>query len=384
MDEVLDILGTLIAFDTTSERSNLALIDWVGERLRAAGATCRRLPDAEGSKAGLLARIGPDRPGGLVLSGHTDCVPADPEAWASDPFELSRGDDRVVGRGVADMKGFLATVLTALAGTEPASLQRPVLLALSRDEELGTLGAPDVVAALEDWEADPDCVIVGEPTGMRPVTAHKGVRSFRTVVTGTNAHSSQPQEAANAVTACARLAVFIDELGESRWEQPGDPRFDPPCTTFNVGIVRGGVAVNVVPDRCELVWEYRPVPADDSFALRERVTEFVEADLLPRLRRHVPGGEITTESLAVVPTLSGRDSDAAVALVGALPGVGGGPGTVAYGTDGGHFEAAGWPTVVCGPGSIDQAHRPDEHVAVGQLRRSLAMVEGVLGRARSG
>lgn len=384
MEDVVEILATLVGFDTTSERSNLGLIDWVQERLAAAGAECRRLPDDTGEKAGLVARLGPDRPGGLVLSGHTDCVPADGRTWTTAPFVLDRRGERLTGRGTADMKGFLATVLAVLADVDPASLDHPLMLALSRDEELGTLGAPDLVAALQEWGADPRAVIVGEPTGMRPVVAHKGVRSFRTVVTGTAAHSSQPHRAANAVVAGARIAVLLDGAADARRRGPVDDRFDPPHTTVNVGVLEGGSAVNIVPDRCRLVWEYRPVPADDSFALRDEVLQSVEAEVLPRLRRDVPGGGVATESLAVVPTLSGRDSGPAAELVGSAAGVEPARDTVAFGTDGGHFEAAGWPTVVCGPGSIDQAHRPDEFVTRQQLRRSRAMVADLVAHLRAG
>lgn len=384
MEDVVEILATLVGFDTTSERSNLALIDWVEERLVAAGAECRRLPDDTGEKAGLVARLGPDRSGGVVLSGHTDCVPADARDWTSAPLVLDRRGERLTGRGTADMKGFLATVLAVLADVDPASLHHPLVLALSRDEELGALGAPDLVAALGEWAIDPRAVLVGEPTSMRPVVAHKGVRSFRTVVTGTAAHSSQPHRAANAVTAGARIAVLLDEAADDRRRGPVDDRFDPPHTTVNVGVLEGGSAVNIVPDRCRLVWEYRPVPADDSFALRDEVLRSVEDEVLPRLRRDVPDGEVATESLAVVPTLSGRDSGPAAELVGSLEGVERARDTVAFGTDGGHFEAAGWPTVVCGPGSIDQAHRPDEFVTREQLSRGRAMVADLLARLRAG
>ncbi len=378
-ERAVGLLARLVAFDTTSARSNLPLIDWVEERLTRAGAACRRLPDPTGDQAGLLARLGGESDGPpVVLSGHTDCVPAEPDRWRTDPWELTAEGGRLVGRGTADMKGFLAAVLAVAGGTRP---RRPVVLALSRDEELGTLGGPDLVAGLRDWGVDPSAVVVGEPTGMRPVVAHKGLRSFRTVVTGQAGHSSAPGAAANAVAAAARIVTFLDDLSERHPDEVSDQRFDPPHTTFNPGVIDGGSAVNVVPASCELEWEYRPVPADDADELADRVDEFVAAEVLPRLCRRGTDGDVTTTATARAAALTGTADSPAGRLLTALDGVEDGAGTVSFGTDGGHFHAAGWSTAVCGPGSIEQAHRPDEYLERVQLERCVAMIGDVFAGA---
>lgn len=383
MEDVAALLSELVAFDTTSMRPTEPVVAWLEDRCAALGAETRRVPGEEAGKLGLLVRFGPPAGDGVVLSAHLDCVPADGEAWASDPFDLDLRDGRLYGRGAADMKGFVAASLAAAARADRAALRRPVVLALSRDEELGTLGAPDLVAALTDWLPAPRAAIVGEPTSMDVVRAHKGVRSFETVVTGVDAHSSQPQRAANAVTAAARMVSAIDELADAVAAGPRDDAFEPPHTTFNPATIRGGQAINIVPRRCVLEWEYRPVPADDSFELRDRILARVEEEILPRLRRHTGEGSITTESTAVVPTLQVEDDGPAERLVRALLGTDAPARTVAFGTDGGHLQRAGISTIVCGPGSIDQAHRADEYVAVEQLRRAVDLIEGVFDRQAS-
>ncbi|MDX1620166.1 MAG: acetylornithine deacetylase [Nitriliruptorales bacterium] len=379
----LTILERLVAADTTSRGSNLALIEIVEELLTASGVESQRVPNEDGTKAGLIARIGPEADGGIVLSGHTDCVPVDEQPWTTDPFELHETGGRLYGRGTADMKGFLAAVLAQLDVLTGADLTRPVILALSYDEELGTLGAPSLVAELLATQPRPAAVVVGEPTGLQVVNAHKGVRAFTTTVHGLDAHSSQPQRGANAIAALARIATAIDDLATRHREAAADPDFEPPYTTFNLATIQGGQAINIIPRRAEMTWEYRPVPADDSDAILQQVQERAEDDVLPRLREHHPGAAIEFATDAVVPTLAPEDDGVAEALVRELMDIQAPAETVAFGTDGGHFQAAGLSTVVFGPGSIDQAHQPDEYIDESQLERFAPFIPRLASRLES-
>jgi acetylornithine deacetylase len=339
------------------------------------------VPSPDGRCANLLARIGPAVEGGVVLSGHTDCVPVAGQPWSRDPFVVHEGDDgRLYGRGVTDMKGFLAAVLAAVPRMRTAGLQRPVILALSYDEEVGTVGAPSLVERLVATQPRPEAVVIGEPTSMEVVTAHKGVRAFTTVVDGRDAHSSQPQRAANAVAAAARIAAYVDDLALRQEQAGADPRFDPPHTSFNVATIQGGQAINIVPRHCEFAWEYRPVPADDSEAILDEVRRYAEQQVLPLLRRGSGDGEVHFVTDAMARALADEDGGPAERLCRELTGYTGPSRTVAFGTDGGHFQAAGLSTVVCGPGSIDQAHVADEWIEVSELDAAERFLDGLVER----
>lgn len=402
-DRTIELLERLVAIDSTTAVSNLPMVDACEEVLGAAGAWTRRVPSAdEDGKAGLLARIGPDTDGGVVLSGHTDCVPVGGQPWTADPFTLVERDGVLVGRGATDMKGFIAAALAAAPAFAAADLARPLWVLLTWDEEIGTVGAGPMTEALLD-ATRPACAIVGEPTGMRPVTAHKGVRSLTVTVHGRDGHSSKPAQGANAVVAAARLAVHIDDVAARVRATGGDPLFDPPETTFNVATLHGGQAVNIIPRRAELTFEYRPVPADDGWGLAEEIVDWAEAELLPGLQAVDPSCRIEVERATVVHGLApetepagsydgvaeegtvrdgggagGRVTEAGAAerLVRDLTGSTGDAGTVPFGTDGGWHQQAGISTVVCGPGDIDQAHQPDEYVTPAQL----AACDGFLER----
>ncbi len=378
MADTLELLETLVGLDTTTRGSNLELISFVEDLLDRHGVASSRVPSPDGTKANLLARIGPDVEGGVVLSGHTDCVPVTGQPWSRDPFTLDQQDGLLYGRGATDMKGFVAAVLAALEEMTSAGLRRPILLALSYDEEIGTVGAPSLVEHLLATQARPAAVIVGEPTRMETVTAHKGIRSFVTTVHGRDAHSSQPHRAANAVAAAARIASYIDDLAQEHHRAGRDPRFDPPHTTFNLATITGGQAINIVPRLCELAWEYRPVPDDDGEQIKEQVDAFIEAEVLPRLHAGIGEGHVVTTADALVRAMATEEDGVADRLVRELTGYDGPQRTVAFGTDGGHFQAAGLSTVVCGPGSIDQAHQPDEYLEVEQLRACERMIEALI------
>jgi acetylornithine deacetylase len=373
------LLADLVAFDTTSRGSNLPLLAYVEDLLDTHGIPHLRGMDVTGTKANLLARIGPETEGGVVLAAHTDCVPVAGQAWSSDPFSLTRRGDRLYGRGTTDMKGFLASVLAHLPAMDAAPLSRPILLVLTYDEEIGTVGAPSAVELLLATQPRPEAVIVGEPTLLAPVTAHKGVRSYTTIVEGRDGHSSQPHLAANALAAAARIATFIDDVAARHRVAAADPTFDPPYTTCNLATLHAGQAINIVPRRAELTWEYRPVPADDSDALATEVERYATEVVLPQLRATTGEGTITFRADAVARGLAPEPNGAAEALVRRLTGATAPGGSVPFGTDGGHFQAAGLSTVVCGPGSIEQAHQPDEWIAVDQLAACDAMLEGLIG-----
>lgn len=378
--EVHRLLETLVAYDTTSRRSNLPLIGFVESLLDQHGIPHHRDLDPTGTKANLVARIGPDVPGGVVLTGHTDCVPVEGQPWTRDPFVLTGEDGKLYGRGTSDMKGFLAVVLAVLPALVTADLQRPIILVLTYDEEIGTVGAPSAVASLLATQPRPEAVIVGEPTSMEVVNAHKGVRAWTTTVQGLDGHSSQPQFTASAIAALARIATYIDDLASRHREAAADPRFTPPYTTFNLATVHGGQAINIVPRHAELTWEYRPVPADDSEDLRDDVERFAREVVLPRLREATGVGEITFRSDAAAVGLDAEVDGRAEALVRELTGYDGPGRTVPFGTDGGHFQAAGLSTVVCGPGSIDQAHQPDEWIETAQLDLCVVFLERLTAR----
>ena len=411
----LEILEHLVAFPTISRDSNLPLVDWVELYLVAWGARCRRTWNDEGTKANLLATFGPDAPGGVVLSGHTDVVPVEGQDWSSDPFTLVERDGRLYGRGAADMKGFLAVVLGLVPEIAAVSLQRPLHLAFSYDEEVGCLGVGRMVADLVGHFFLPSVAIVGEPTSMEVVRAHKSVNAFRTRVTGQAAHSSQPQRGASAILGAARLLEELRRIGvenRRRGEEGAEAGeaagagFDPPWTTVQAGIIQGGTALNILPAECTFLWEYRSLPDEDSSKVLARMEAFAREEVLPELREFAPGAKVVIETLARVPPLrpetpavgtqaawatdSGEGGEGpgrvqeergarAEALVRRLPGVRpGGTGVVSFATEGGTFQVAGISTVVCGPGSIDQAHRPDEFIAISQLEACADALRGLL------
>ena len=379
MNDTQRILTDLVGFDTTSATSNLDLIAYVEHLLDAHGIWHTRQLDPTGTRANLVARIGPSVAGGIVLAAHTDCVPVQGQPWTSDPFTVTATADRLVGRGVTDMKGFLASVLAQLPAMVGAELARPILLLLTYDEELGTVGAPAAVELLLRTQPRPAAAIVGEPSLLEPVTAHKGVRAFTTVVEGVDGHSSQPQRAGNALVAAVRIATRIDELARQRRDAAADASFDPPYTSFNVATLHAGQAINIVPRRAELTWEYRPVPADDSDALFAEVERYATEVVLPDLRATTGEGTITFRADASARALAPEPNGAAEALVRRLTGSTAPASSVPFATDGGHLQAAGISTVVCGPGSIEQAHRPDEWIATSQLDACDAMLTTLVG-----
>lgn len=369
-----ELLAKLVAFDTTSAKSNLALIEFIERYLEGHGIAAHRVSDAEGTKANLFATIGPDVAGGVVLSGHTDVVPVEGQAWDSDPFTMVERDGRLYGRGTADMKGFIAAALALVPELVRADLKRPLHFAFSYDEEPGCFGAIRLIPQMVRGIAPPLAVIVGEPSSMRIATAHKGCYVYRTVVTGVEAHSAQTHLGSNAVFAAGELIHAIATLAqERRGAAPADSPFVPPYTTFNVGRIEGGKEHNIVPRDCAFVWQVRPIPGDDPQEILARFEAIAQERVLPMLREFTGEGSIRTEAIAGVAALASEADGAAEALVRSLTGANDTT-VVSYGSEGGLFQEAGLSTVICGPGSIDQAHKPNEFIEVSQLEAGVAFL----------
>jgi len=361
------ILADLVGFDTTSRNSNLPLIDYVDSYLAMHGVVSQRIHDATGRKANLWATIGPDVDGGIILNGHTDCVPVDGQDWATDPFVLTEKDGRLHGRGAADMKGFLASVLAAVPDIVAHPRTLPVHIAFSYDEEIGCVG----VRGMLDWIArsgrKPAACVVGEPTSMQVVNGHKGGRAYHCRVEGLEAHSSLTPQGVNAIEFAARLIAFIADLADMLALGPHDPDFDVPHSTISTGSIEGGAAINIVPRSCSFVFEFRnllEVDQDDLFA---RIETHARDTLLPLMRKVHPGAGITFEQIYEYPA---HAIDAADPLVTRVKGLLGrnSHAKVAFGAEAGLFlRELGVPTVLCGPGAIAVAHKPDEYVTMADL-----------------
>jgi acetylornithine deacetylase len=378
------ILERLVAFDTVSATSNLDLVGWVADYLDGLGIESVLTRNAEGTKANLYATVGPGGRGGIILSGHTDVVPVAGQAWTSDPFRLDARGERLYGRGTADMKGFIALVLAMVPNALASPLQIPLHIALSYDEEVGCLGVPALIRSLPEGAARPRLAIIGEPTGMQVANAHKGIHFLRTRLTGHEAHSSMPERGVNAIAAAAEIIVEIGRLAaQCRAAAPADSRFDPPYTSFNIGRIAGGAAVNIIARDCAFDWEFRPVPGEDAAALRRRIDDFIMADLLPRLRAGHPDAAVETETMALVPPLVPDPGSPAETLARDLTGANEAT-TIAFATEAGLFQAAGIPAVICGPGSIEVAHQPDEFITRDQLAAGGAFLDRLLAWARRG
>lgn len=368
----IDILTRLVAFDTTSHLPNIELIGWVEKYLSEHGIQSTRITNADGSKSNLLATIGTGERG-IVLSGHTDVVPVTGQQWTNNPFELTPMDGKLYGRGTSDMKSFLACCLALVPEWKNASLPQPLHLAFSYDEEIGCLGAPALAGYIRKQLPKPALVIIGEPTLMQVVVAHKGVLSFETTVTGLEAHSSQTDKGVNAVQYAAELVVFLKSLSDDiRVNGTQDERFDPPYTTVHVGMFHGGQARNIIPKQCTVCWEIRPLPSEDSTALLRRFEEKAR-EIEAQMRTHYPKASIITLPQS---TMDGMESGAEDALCQRVMAAAQSNATqaVAYGTEAGIFQANEIPAIVCGPGSIQQAHKPDEFIETSQIDKCLAFL----------
>ena len=377
-----DLLARLVGFDTTSAKSNLALIDFVQGYLTEHGVESTLIPNEDGSKANMFATIGPKDRGGIALSGHTDVVPANAGEWSSDPFTLTARDGRLYGRGSADMKGFLACVLALVPEMAAAGLTTPIHLAFSYDEEVGCAGVRPMIDELGKRLVKPRLAIVGEPTLMQVVNAHKSIEHYVTEVKGCEAHTSMTHLGANAIFATAEI---IGEIARIRDEliAEGDPsgRFTPPYSSVEIGRIEGGTALNIVARHCRLDWEMRGLPGADGAAVLERIERFGREQVLPKLRAVSEDTGIDTRVGIHVPSLAPAADEPAQRLALRLA-ERNETFAVAYGTEAGLFQRAGIPTVVCGPGDIAVAHRPDEYVEKQQLAACTAFLRRLIDTAR--
>ena len=369
------ILSDLIAFPTVSSDSNLELITYAADLLSSAGATLSLSRDESGTKANLFATLGPAGDGGVILSGHTDVVPVTGQDWTSDPFVMDERDGLLFGRGTCDMKGFIAAALAMAPRFAAVELKRPLHFAFTYDEEVGCMGARTLVGEIERMGVKPSVAIIGEPTSMRVIEGHKGCYEYTTEFTGLEGHASRPELGVNAVEYATRYITRLLDLREAlKARAPAASRFTPPWTTLQVGRIAGGVAHNVIAGQCSVEWEVRPVQAGDADFVKRDIADYVDTVLKPAMHSVWPQADIVTRTIGEVAGLEVVDESEARDIVFELTGTTEAD-VVAFGTEAGLFQALGMSVVVCGPGSIAQAHKPDEYIALDQLSACLDMLD---------
>jgi len=368
-----EMIARLVGFNTVSDRSNLPLIDFVRGYLTDHGIDSVVLPSPDGEKANLYCTIGPQGPGGVVLSGHTDVVPVEGQRWDTDPFQVVEKDAKLFGRGTADMKSFSAIILALVPELKRRALKRPIHLALSYDEEVGCTGVTPMIADMVKNLPPVEAVVVGEPTSMKLINSHKGVAVYQTDVIGRAAHSSQADRGVSAVMTAARLVSLLDDMRNERIARADpDGPFDRNYTSIHVGTIRGGSQFNIVARRCVFEWDVRNIPEDPYEAV---LAEFEEraAPILAPLKAAAPEVSAETSVYVSTPALAPEADGAAEALVRQLTGANS-AGAVSYGAGAGQFQQAGYSTVICGPGSIDQAHQPNEFITTEQVAAGAAFI----------
>jgi acetylornithine deacetylase len=378
----IDMIEKLIGIPTVSRDSNLELIDYARETLQALGAQVRLTFDDDRRKANLFATLGPGSDGGLVLSGHTDVVPVEGQNWDSDPFALLQKSGRLYGRGTSDMKSFIAIVLALLPDYVPR-LEKPIHVALSYDEEVGCLGVGRLIDDLARANVRPSGCVVGEPTLMSPVIAHKGKRSYRCGVRGLASHSAYAPGGVNAVEAAAEAVAYLKRMARRiRDGGPFDHGFDVPHTTVHTGVIRGGTALNIVPHECSFDFEFRHLPADDPEALLAELKSYISGELEPEMHAVDAQTGFDIALMSEIPALDAAPETPIVGLIQELTG-NADIGKVSYGTEASQFQRAGIPAVVCGPGSILQAHKPNEYIEVAQVEQCEAFLRKLMDRMTS-
>ena len=375
-----EVIDTLVSFDTTSRNSNLELIHWVADYLAAHGVTADLVHSEDRSKANLFATIGADEDGGIVLSGHTDVVPVDGQTWTNDPFTVVERDGKLFGRGTSDMKSFCAVALALVPQFVACQPKTPIHLAFSYDEEVGCLGVHGLIDYLREKGRRPRALIVGEPTEMKVVNSHKTSIGLRGWLTGVAGHSSQTQNGVNAVMWAGELIGWLNEKAAELRALPPNERFEPPYSTLSVNTIDGGTATNIIPGACNFYWDMRLLPEVDAEALIGEIEAFVDGSIRPHLA--AGGGAVEIERVAVVPALLPEDGSPAETLAMALT-ESNETFAVSYGTEAGIFQDFGIPTVVCGPGSIQQAHRPDEFIAVSEVEACETFLRRLIERVAS-
>ncbi|GBF26154.1 acetylornithine deacetylase [bacterium MnTg02] len=378
-----ELLAKLVGFDTTSRDTNLPLIEFVQSYLGGFGVSSELVPNEQGNKASLFATIGPETTGGIGLSGHTDVVPVDGQSWSTDPFKLSEKDGLLYGRGTCDMKGFIACVLAAIPDFMGRDLKIPIHLLFSYDEEIGCIGVRPMISELGSHFPQPSIIVVGEPTEMNVVDAHKSINAFVTEVTGHEAHSSATHIGVNAIQIAAELISELDRIGEDMRARGGGHRFNPPYTTVHVGTIEGGTALNIVPKKCRFVWEFRGIPGMDEDEIGNRIQSFAAEKLIPKMHEVSDQTGIDIRRVNHVPAFHAPEGSTAVSLILKLAEKNE-TFTVSYGTEAGLFEHGNCPAVICGPGNIEQAHKPDEFVAISELDACMRFLRRLAAHAEAG
>ena len=380
LQDTVDLLGEFIAYPTVSSESNLSMIAAIAQRLEDAGARVMIDGDATGAKANLFASFGPERDGGIVLSGHSDVVPVADQDWTSDPFEMVERDGKLFGRGTCDMKGFIAAAVAKVPDFAAATLDRPLHFAFTYDEEVGCVGAQALAAMLKENGIRPGVALIGEPTSMRIIEGHKGCCEYTARFHGLAGHGSAPDRGVNAVEYAVRYVARLLDLREAlKARAPAGSRFEPPWTTINTGAVIGGTAHNVIAEVAQVDWEFRPVQTSDIHFVKAEIEEYVQQVLLPAMQAVSPDATITTEIVGEIVGLEPATVNEARDILMELTGANNAD-VVAFGTEAGIFQELGMSAVVCGPGSIQQAHKADEFVSLDQMRQCLAMLDRLQAR----
>jgi acetylornithine deacetylase len=376
----VELLEKLVSFDSVSSNSNLPIIGFIEGYLKAYDVECVRVPSPDGQKSNLLARIGPNVEGGIVLSGHTDVVPVAGQAWDTDPFTLTQRAGKLYGRGSADMKAFIAIAMAMVPQFQKAELSKPFWFAFSYDEEVGCLGAPHLLEHMVHNIPAPSFAVIGEPTMMQVVTAHKGVLSFETKVSGLEWHSSQPQLGVNAVHYACELVQFLSGLNsELSASGTKDTRFNPAHSTVHVGTIHGGTARNIIPKECVFHWEIRPLPGDNPSALLARFSDHC-LELLKTMRKTYPQADIVSRPIShmdgvTLPAEAGTARELVMHCAKTNQ-----EHVVSYGTEAGVFNNHGIPAIICGPGNIQQAHKPNEYIDRSQIDACVIFMQELADR----
>ena len=382
-NSALALLEDLVGFDTTSRNSNLELIEYVISLLEPHRITFELTRDSSNKKANLFATLGDSKAPGIVLSGHTDVVPVDGQDWSSDPFRAEIRDRKLYGRGVCDMKGFVALCLSRIQNILDADLPLPVHFAFSYDEEVGCLGVPKLLDALKKHPVQPKACVIGEPTGLQPVRAHKGMFFKRCHVHGKSVHSALVNQGVNAVTAAAKIIAKIDEVQQRIMEKgPFDAAFDPPYTSLHCGVIHGGTVNNIIPSHCQFDFEVRNLPHESPEGYFEEVRAYAENVIQANMQVSDPGTGIEWQSLAEFPGMDTPQNDPLINMVSRVLNLDAPAGKVCYGTEGGHYQMFGIPAVICGPGNIEQAHKPDEYIDLEQIEQAGKFMDDLIRTLR--
>lgn len=374
-------LSRLVAFDTTSRNSNLELINFINDALCANQIETKLIYDATRSKANLFAILPAqhgNRQEGIILSGHTDVVPVEGQEWQTNPFIATKLQDKIAGRGTCDMKGFIAVVLSLIPYFLKCKLIHPIYFSFSYDEEIGCLGVPSLIESITAMGIQPKACIVGEPTNMAPVVAHKGKQIFRCTVHGAAAHSSLTTSGCNAIEHAARLICFIRDLADTyQTNGPFDLHYDVPFTSLTTNLIQGGNSQNTIPDICEFIYEFRNLPEVNANEIRKKIDDQIQHQLLPKMRKENSNANVIVNYIGGAPGLSISENDQLTQLIRKLTNEHAIK-KVAYGTEAGLFQEAAIPTILCGPGSIDQAHRANEYVTIAQLDQCEAFIKNLI------